>query len=72
MIKSPIQLAVDACGGQKQLAEKVGVSPSFVHQWVHGDRPVPAARCIAIEAACNSEVTRHDLRPDVFGEVAAA
>lgn len=67
-----IKVAVDACGGQKALAEKVGVSPSFVFQWLRGDRPVPAARCIAIEHACQGAVTRHDLRPDVFGEYEAA
>lgn len=71
MEKTPIVKAVEACGGQARLAEKVGVSLSAVNQWVHGLRPVPPARCLDIEGAAGGVVTRYDLRPDVFGEAAA-
>ena len=68
---SPIQKAVDVVGGQSRLADLLGVSPSFVSQWVAGARPVPATRCGAIESATGGKVSRADLRPDVFGEVIA-
>lgn len=64
----PIERAIEAAGaGQKGLADAIGVTPQQVNQWVTGDRPVPAKHCIAIEAAAGGAVTRHDLRPDVFG-----
>lgn len=65
----PIERAIEAAGaGQKGMAEALGVTPQAVNQWVTGDRPVPAKHCIAIETACAGKVTRHELRPDVFGE----
>jgi DNA-binding transcriptional regulator YdaS (Cro superfamily) len=66
-----IERAVAFCGGQSSLADAIGVSPSFVNQWVSGARPVPSTRCGAIEAATGGKVPRVELRPDVFGEVAA-
>jgi DNA-binding transcriptional regulator YdaS (Cro superfamily) len=68
---SPIEKAVEAAGGQKALAEAIGVSASFVNQWVKGVRPVPAPHCRSIVRAANGAVSCFDLRPDVFDEVAA-
>lgn len=68
---SAIEKAVEVCGGQRQLAERLGVTQSAVNQWVNGVRPVPPARCRAIQEATNFEVTCADLRPDVFGPQAA-
>lgn len=68
---SAIERAVAAVGGQTNLAAAIGVTPSFVNQWVAGVRPVPATRCRAIEDATNGQVTCAELRPDVFGESAA-
>jgi DNA-binding transcriptional regulator YdaS (Cro superfamily) len=39
------------------------ISSQAVSQWER----VPAARCLVIEAATKSRVTRHDLRPDIYG-----
>lgn len=52
---------------QQQFADLVGVTQGRVSQWLGGDR-VPAERCAEIEAATNGQVTRYELRPDVFGE----
>jgi len=68
---SPIEKAVEILGGQTKLARAVGVKPSFVSQWLSGQRPVPATRCGAIESATGGKVTREDLRPDVFSSAAA-
>jgi DNA-binding transcriptional regulator YdaS (Cro superfamily) len=63
-----IERAIDAVGGkQVELATRISVTPQAVNQWVSGLRPVPAKHCIAIETATGGQVTRHDLRPDVFG-----
>lgn len=65
--QTPIQLAAEAVGGQKQLAEAINVSQSLAWQWLNGRRPVAAHHCRAIETATGGAVTRHQLRPDVFG-----
>ncbi len=65
-----IEKAISICGSQKALADAVGVPASFVSQWLTGHRPVPPARCRAIEAATGGAVTAAELRPDVFGEPA--
>lgn len=66
----PLDKAITHAGGVTALAEKLGVRQSVVSNWKNrGDTPrVPAERCIAIENATGGEVTRYDLRPDVFGE----
>lgn len=40
---------------------------ALISQWESGDVTVPAERMAAIEKVTDGAVTRHDLRPDVFG-----
>lgn len=61
-----LKMAADEVGGVGALARKVGVSQSAVSNWSARGR-VPAERCVAIEKATDGNVTRHDLRPDIFG-----
>ena len=56
---------------QQQFAAKIGVTQGRVSHWVKG-ATVPAERCAAIEQATGGRVTRHELRPDVFGAVQRA
>lgn len=53
-------------GRQADLARELGVSPQAVSQWVKGQRPVPPRLALQIEQLTG--VSRHCLRPDVFGE----
>lgn len=53
-------------GRQVDLARELGVSPQAVSQWVKGQRPVPPR--IALQIELLTGVSRHSLRPDVFGE----
>lgn len=62
-----IKAAVEAIGGQGALAKAIGVTQSLVSQWCNEKRPVAAHHCVAIERATAGQVTRYDLRPDVFG-----
>lgn len=64
-----ITQAVSAIGGQVALARILKVNPSLISQWVTGRLRVAAHHCLAIEAATG--VSRHDLRPDVFGPAPA-
>lgn len=50
---------------QKQIAERIGVTPGRVSHWICGN-PVPAERCAAVEQATDGKVTKADLRPDIF------
>ena len=65
MDNTPINAAIKAAGGQKALADAIGVHPSLISQWRSGHRPISAERCRAIESATG--VTRYALRGDVFG-----
>ncbi len=61
-----IAIAIERHGaGQAGIARLLGVTPQAVSQWVNGSRPVPPKHALAIEAATG--VSRHELRPDVFG-----
>ena len=56
--------ARDAVGGKNiDLAKLLGVTESAVSQW----KKVPYQRAIEIEEKTEGRVTRHDIRPDVFG-----
>lgn len=51
-------------GRAAQLARALGVRPVMIHQWATGQKPVPLARCMPIEAATSGVVARCDLRDD--------
>lgn len=67
---TPLQKAIDRAGSQAKLAALIGKRQSHVSMWVKRGR-VPADMCAPIEQAVDGAVTRHDLRPDIFGERAA-
>lgn len=50
-------------GSKTELAKSIGAQSQLVWQWSTGVRPVPIGRCMDIERATNSVVTRKDLRP---------
>jgi len=51
------------------LARRLDVSPPTVTEWCRGRRPVPIARCLAIERATGGVVSRRDLRPNDWREI---
>lgn len=65
---NPIDRAIDAAGSQQALADLLGIKAPSVYEWRQRGQ-VPAGRVLAIEAATG--VSRHDLRPDVFGPAPA-
>jgi hypothetical protein len=50
---------------QARLAGLLGVSPMAVSQWKR--RGLPVDRCLQLERITGGAVTRHQMRPDVFG-----
>lgn len=59
--KEALEQAISNIGGLTPLGKALGITIQSISGW---DR-VPAERAIAVEAATG--VSRHDLRPDVFG-----
>jgi len=54
---------------QKNFGELIGVSQGLVHQWLDGKTQITGDRARDIEKLTNGEVTRMELRPDLFGPI---
>ncbi|MGP1677891.1 MAG: helix-turn-helix domain-containing protein [Burkholderiales bacterium] len=63
---------VEEIGGQTEMARRLGVTQGLVWQWLNGRSPVTWERAKDIEALSNGRVSRHDLRPDIFGPAPSA
>lgn len=68
VLLEPVVEAAKAVGGVTRLAEILKISRPAIYQW----KRVPAERVIAIEIATKGQVTRHQLRPDLYPEDKAA
>lgn len=62
---SAISRAASDAGGNVGLAKALGVHPSFISQLITGRRRLPLSYCQKIEELYG--ISKHDLRPDVFG-----
>lgn len=58
--------AIAAFKTQDLFAAQLGMRSASISGWRKRGK-VPAERCVAIEQATKGEVTRYDLRPDIFG-----
>lgn len=57
-----LELAKSKAGGASGLASRLkDITPQAISQW----RRVPAGRALEVESATG--ISRHDLRPDIFG-----
>ena len=55
--------AIRITGSVAELARRIdGITPQAISQWTR----VPAERVLAVEAATENQVTRYDLRPDLY------
>lgn len=61
---SPIYRAIELFGSQSALANACGVTHQSVLKWIK--YRIPAERCIDIERATCGQVSRSDLRPDLW------
>lgn len=57
-------LAVTRAGGQSALARICGCTPANIGQLLQKKSDLPAEYVLAVECATN--VSRHDLRPDIY------
>jgi DNA-binding transcriptional regulator YdaS (Cro superfamily) len=67
MSTTALERAVEIAGGQKPLADLIGTTQSQVWYWLtRAKKGVPGEYVIPIEQATQSQVTRYDLRPDLY------
>lgn len=71
-MNAALERAIATVGTQAALARTLGVKPQHVWNWLNRDEKVPAEQVLAIEKATEGKVTRHDLRPDIFGQPVTA
>ena len=64
---SPLAKAIKIVGSQLKLAKILGKRQSLVWYWLKCGH-VSAAAAIPIEQATGGQVTRHELRPDIYPE----
>jgi DNA-binding transcriptional regulator YdaS (Cro superfamily) len=62
--------AIDHFGSQQALADALGIKSPSISEWRRNGE-VPVDRCRDIERVTEGKVTRAELRPDHFGEIAA-
>jgi len=63
MIKAPLEKVLKYTT-QVAIAELFNISPAAVNQWL--DNGIPANRAVQLEIFINKQVTRYEMRPDVF------
>ena len=63
--KKALLEAVRIVGSQSELARRCGIRQPAVAQWIASGR-VPAERAIEVERMTQAQVTRYDLRPDLY------
>lgn len=56
-------------GKQRELANQLGISPTWMNLLVSGKRVCSPELAVAIEQATEGQVTRKELRPDLFGDI---
>lgn len=67
MALRPLKKAVKLAGSPSALAAQIGRKQSTVWDWLNiPGRKVPPECAKEIEQATKGQVTRHDLRPDLF------
>ncbi len=70
--QSALETAVDIAGTQKELARRITehhgreITQPYISRWMNDTKRVPAEYVLAVEKAVQGQVTRHQLRPDLY------
>lgn len=60
---------IDTRTKKTAFARAIKVSPSLLHQWLRGIRPIAIQHGAAIERASGGAVTRKDLFPNTWADI---
>jgi len=63
-----LRRAIDLVGGQSALARAINSKQQNIWFWLHKSRRVPAEFVLPIEQTTQGQVTRSQLRPDIYPE----
>lgn len=63
-----LERAIEHFGTQAALADAIKRSRTMVHYWVRRGSRISAEDAAKIERATGGQVTRAELRPDIFGD----
>lgn len=61
-----LEKCVEILGSQVKVAAACGVAQQTVSERIKVGGKVPAEWCLPLERATNGDVTRHQLRPDLY------
>lgn len=61
-----------ASKSQAEVARELNVSPGLVWQWLNGETRITAERAKQIHEITSGRVSKHELRPDIWGESVGA
>lgn len=67
-VQTLIEKAVKSVGSQAKLATAAGCSQQLISQLLAGKVGVTAETALKIDEATKGEISKHDLRPDIFGD----
>lgn len=59
--------AIQIKGSQQKLADAAGCSQQQIAYLMNEAKGISAEMALKVEKATGGEVTRHDLRPDIYG-----
>lgn len=65
--RTHVERAVALHGSQAKLAREVGCSQQYISWLLKDADQISAEMSVAFEKATNGDVSRQDLRPDLFG-----
>lgn len=66
-LKALIETAIEHCGSQAKLAQAAHCSQQYVSLLVQGKTGLSAEMAINFDVATDGKVSKHVLRPDIFG-----
>ena len=55
-------------GSQMKLAKLLGINQRAISWWLQRQKQIPAIKVPLIEKALQHQISRHEMRPDVFDE----
>lgn len=68
LLREAAQRAVKLAGGASIVAKELEISQAAVSKWPR----VPAERVLSVERLTQGQMSRYEMRPDVYGDQPAA
>ncbi|KEA07156.1 helix-turn-helix domain-containing protein [Agrobacterium rhizogenes] len=66
--RTHIERAIEAHGSQVKLAQAIGCSQQYISWLLSDAKHISVEKALQVERVTGGAVSRHDLRPDVFGK----